>query len=80
MLSIWSAADSTFSSATGNLNYAPEYTWESYYNARLFKGFFATLTAQHIDNPAYNHDRGPLWAYSLRLHIGIRQKVTNELE
>jgi high affinity Mn2+ porin len=53
----------------GQLNYAPEYVWESYYSARVFKGFFATLDAQHIDNPAYNHDRGPLWACSLRLHI-----------
>lgn len=53
----------------GQLNYAPEYIWESYYNARLFSGFFATFDAQHITNPAYNRDRGPLWAYSLRLHI-----------
>jgi high affinity Mn2+ porin len=53
----------------GQLNYAPEYIWESYYKARVFQGFFASLDAQHIDNPAYNHDRGPLWALSLRLHI-----------
>jgi high affinity Mn2+ porin len=53
----------------GQLDYAPEYVWESYYSARVFKGFFATVDAQHIDNPAYNHDRGPLWACSLRLHI-----------
>jgi high affinity Mn2+ porin len=53
----------------GQLNYAPEYSWETYYNARVYKGFSAALDAQHIDNPAYNHDRGPLWAFSLRLHI-----------
>jgi high affinity Mn2+ porin len=58
----------------GQLNYAPEYVWESYYRARLFKGFFATLDAQHIDNPAYNHDRGPLWAFFLRLHIEAGKK------
>jgi high affinity Mn2+ porin len=58
----------------GRLNYAPEYIWESYYRARVFKGFFATLDAQHIDNPAYNHDRGPLWALSLRLHIEAGKK------
>jgi high affinity Mn2+ porin len=56
------------------LNYAPEYIWESYYRARVFKGFFASLDAQHIDNPAYNHDRGPLWALSLRLHIKAGRK------
>ena len=53
----------------GQLNYAPEYIWESYYKARVYKGFSAAIDAQHIDNPAYNHDRGPLWALSLRLHI-----------
>ncbi len=58
----------------GGLNYAPEYSWESYYNARLFKGFFAALDAQHIVNPAYNQDRGPVWAYSLRLHIEAGRK------
>ena len=58
----------------GALNYYPEYIWESYYSARLFKGFFATLDAQHINNPAYNHDRGPLWAYSLRLHFETGKK------
>ncbi len=58
----------------GSLNYAPEYNWESYYNAKLFKGFFAALDAQHIVNPAYNQDRGPLWAFSLRLHIEYGKK------
>jgi high affinity Mn2+ porin len=53
----------------GRLNYAPEMSWESYYNAHLYKWFYAAIDAQHITNPAYNHDRGPLWVYSLRLHI-----------
>ena len=58
----------------GRLNYMPEYIWESYYNARLVKGFFAGFDAQHITNPAYNHDRGPLWALSLRLHMEYGKK------
>ncbi|HLY17835.1 MAG TPA: carbohydrate porin [Bryobacteraceae bacterium] len=53
----------------GRLNYAPEYVWESYYSARLFPGFFATLDVQHDNNPAFNHDRGPVWIESLRLHM-----------
>jgi high affinity Mn2+ porin len=53
----------------GKLNYAPEYAWESYYSAQIVKGFNVTFDAQHYANPAYNHDRGPVWAYSLRLHI-----------
>ncbi len=55
----------------GRLNYTPEYVWESYYSARLFSGFFTTFDAQYITNPAFNHDRGPLWAYSIRLHLEL---------
>jgi len=53
----------------GALQYGPEYAWESYYSARLFRGVFSTIDVQHIANPAYNQDRGPVWIYSLRLHI-----------
>ena len=53
----------------GKLNYAPEYLWESYYNARVVRGFYATFDVQHYNNPAYNHDRGPVWVESVRLHI-----------
>jgi hypothetical protein len=53
----------------GKLNYAPEYLWESYYSARVVRGFFATFDLQHYNNPAYNHDRGPVWVESIRLHI-----------
>jgi len=58
----------------GKLNYAPEYVWESYYRARLFPGFFATIDLQHDTNPAYNRDRGPVWVGMLRLHMefGVR--------
>ncbi len=53
----------------GALNYAPEYTVESYYQARLTEGFYTTLDVQHVNNPAYNRDRGPVWIGSLRLHV-----------
>lgn len=53
----------------GTLNYAPEYLWESYYSAHVFRGLYATFDAQHYNNPAYNHDRGPLWVESIRLHV-----------
>lgn len=58
----------------GRLNYAPEYVWESYYSARIFSGFFTTFDAQHIANPAFNHDRGPVWAWSLRLHLDLSKE------
>ncbi|HTC89266.1 MAG TPA: carbohydrate porin [Bryobacteraceae bacterium] len=53
----------------GKLNYAPEYLWESYYSAHVMHGLTATFDLQHYNNPAYNHDRGPVWVESIRLHI-----------
>ncbi|HUB79393.1 MAG TPA: carbohydrate porin [Bryobacteraceae bacterium] len=58
----------------GGLRYGPEISWESYYSARVFEGFFATIGANHYDNPAYNRDRGPLWVGTLRLHIEYGKK------
>ena len=55
----------------GALRYGSEDIWESYYRARLFPGFFASFDLQHIRNPAFNQDRGPLWVPSLRLHLEI---------
>jgi high affinity Mn2+ porin len=53
----------------GALRYGPEEVWESYYNCRVGDGFFVAFDLQHIVNPAYNRDRGPVWVYSLRLHL-----------
>jgi high affinity Mn2+ porin len=58
----------------GRLNYAPEYVWESYYSARLMPGFYAAFDVQRDTNLAYNHDRGPVMIYSVRLHIGLGLK------
>jgi high affinity Mn2+ porin len=53
----------------GKLNYAPEYLWETYYNAHVLKGLSATFDVQHYANLAFNHDRGPVWVESIRLHF-----------
>jgi high affinity Mn2+ porin len=53
----------------GRLEYGPECIEETYYNARLFPGFFASFDLQHVTNPAYNEQRGPLWIESVRLHL-----------
>ena len=58
----------------GRLNYAPEYVWESYYSARVTGGLYATFDLQRDTNPAYNHDRGPVMIYSLRLHMELGLK------
>jgi len=53
----------------GRLNYAPEYVWESYYSARVLPGLYATFDLQHDTDLAFNHDRGPVWIPSIRLHM-----------
>jgi len=55
----------------GRLQYGPEYISESYYSARLFPGFFASFDLQHVANPAYNQQRGPVWISSIRLHLEL---------
>jgi len=68
------AGGSDFLIGDGALNYAPEYVWESFYQARLAPGFFAAFDVQRDTNPAYNHDRGPVMIYSIRLHIALGLK------
>ena len=53
----------------GRLNYRPESIVEAYYAWQGVKFFTATVDYQHVDNPAYNHDRGPVSVFSLRLHL-----------
>jgi len=58
----------------GTLRYGLEVVSETYYRARLVSWLFATLDLQHINNPAYNRDRGPVWAGTLRLHMEFGKK------
>ena len=37
----------------------------------MFPGFFASFDLQHVSNPAYNQQRGPVWIPSLRLHFEV---------
>jgi hypothetical protein len=53
----------------GNLNYGRENIVESYYNWHAWRGLFYAIEVQHIDNPGYNRDRGPVWVGSVRAHI-----------
>jgi hypothetical protein len=53
----------------GNLNYGTEQIFESYYTAHLWRGLFVSADGQHVSNPGYNRDRGPVWVGSLRVHI-----------
>lgn len=59
----------------GALNYGLETIWESYYNARLTPWLFITFDVQHIANPAYNRDRGPLVVPSARVHMEFSKET-----
>src|SRR5450830_22122 len=53
----------------GHLNYRPEQTFEVYYSANVYKDFNITADYQHMQNPAYNADRGPVDFVALRVHV-----------
>jgi len=55
----------------GRLNYRPEQIIESYYSFRASKQWTVTADYQHIVNPAYNRDRGPVHVATIRLHWEI---------
>lgn len=52
----------------GKISYKPEQAFEAYYNINVNKFFWFTLDFQHIANPAYNSDRGPVTMYGVRVH------------
>ncbi len=52
----------------GALNRKPESAFEVFYNLNVNKYFWITSDYQHIENPAYNGDRGPVNVYAVRLH------------
>jgi hypothetical protein len=62
------AGGTTFFLGDGALTYRPERILETYYRVGLFKGIAFTLDYQHISNPGYNSDRGPVNVGSVRLH------------
>lgn len=53
----------------GQLNYRPETIFETFYNLNVTKWSQVSLDWQHIRNPAYNADRGPVNMAAIRLHM-----------
>ena len=53
----------------GRLRYSRETIAESYYTRHAWKGVFVSVDVQHIDDPGYNRDRGPVWVGGVRTHI-----------
>lgn len=52
----------------GRLNYKPENILEMFYSVGISKKSSISFDWQHIRNPAYNADRGPVNALAVRLH------------
>jgi high affinity Mn2+ porin len=52
----------------GRINYRPETIVEAFYSWGVAKHAWLSLDWQHIRNPAYNADRGPLNVAGVRLH------------
>ena len=55
----------------GALRYGRETIFEATYTAALARGLWLALDLQHINNPAYNRDRGPAQTLALRLHAEL---------
>ncbi len=53
----------------GALNYGRENIVETYYTAHIWRGIYIAPGVQHIVNPGYNRDRGPVLVPSFRLHL-----------
>jgi high affinity Mn2+ porin len=53
----------------GKLNYGRENILESYYTAHVWRGIYVGPGVQHIVDPGYNRDRGPVVVPSFRAHI-----------
>ena len=53
----------------GALRYGRENIVETYYTAHVWRGVYVAPGLQHIWNPGYNRDRGPVLVPSFRAHV-----------
>jgi hypothetical protein len=53
----------------GHLNYGRENIIESYYTVHAWRGIYLAPGLQHINDPGYNRDRGPVLVPSFRVHV-----------
>jgi high affinity Mn2+ porin len=52
----------------GNLSYAPELSFETYYDIAITKSTHLAFDYQFFAHPAFNADRGPVNVFEARLH------------
>jgi high affinity Mn2+ porin len=53
----------------GKLNYGRENIMETYYTIHAWRGIYVAPGLQHIVDPGYNRDRGPVLVPSFRAHV-----------
>jgi high affinity Mn2+ porin len=53
----------------GALTYGRENILEAYYTAHVWRGIYLAPGVQHINNPGFNQDRGPVTVPSFRAHV-----------
>jgi hypothetical protein len=53
----------------GRLHYGRENIVETYYTAHVWRGIYVAPGLQHLNNPGYNRDRGPVLVPSFRAHV-----------
>lgn len=53
----------------GALNYGRENIVETYYTAHIWRGIYLAPDLQHIQDPGYNRDRGPVGVVAFRTHF-----------
>lgn len=53
----------------GRLNYKPEQVVDIYYQWHVISSTWVTFDYQHLANPAFNADRGPVDFYNARVHF-----------
>jgi high affinity Mn2+ porin len=53
----------------GHLNYGRENIFESYYTVHVWRGIYLAPGVQHVTDPGYNRDRGPVVAPTFRAHV-----------
>ena len=53
----------------GRINAAAEQVLDIYYQCHVFTSTWVSVDYQHLSNPAYNADRGPVDIYGARVHV-----------
>jgi high affinity Mn2+ porin len=55
----------------GRMNYGREQILEAYYSLKVNARVALSIDYQHVENPAYNRDRGPVSVFGVRLHAEL---------